>query len=55
MPPKQDVHRDFNVTDAALLTEDLYGRCFHEMTQYEDADLLRWFNYVYNVRRFCFE
>jgi len=32
MPPKTHVHRDFNVTDAALLTEDLYGRCFHEVT-----------------------
>lgn len=54
MPPKQDVHRDYNVTNAALLTEDLYGRCVHEVTK-EDKALLRWFNYVYNVRRFCFE
>lgn len=54
MPPKSEVYRNYNVTNAALLTENLFGRCLHEMIQYTDKDLLKWFNYMFNVRKFCF-
>jgi hypothetical protein len=42
------------VTNAALLTEVLYGKCVHELTYTRDEDQLQWFNYMYNVRQYCF-
>lgn len=54
-PPKDEVHQKYNVTDAALLAETLYGRCLQEIVQNSEADLHSWFNYMYNVRKVCFK
>lgn len=54
IPPKEDVKVKYNVTNAALLSEDLIGRCVHEITSNEESGLHTWFNYMFNVRRACF-
>ena len=53
-PLNEDFRIKFNVTDEAVFTETLYGRCVQELTQNDESDLLSFFNYLYNVRRECF-
>ena len=31
IPPKDEVHGKFNISDEALLLEALYGRCVYEL------------------------
>jgi len=54
IPPKDSIGKQYNVTDAGILYENLYGRCLHETIKEEQPDLLGFFNYLYNVRNTCF-
>lgn len=55
IPPKDEIGSKYNITDEGLLWENLYGRCMHEAVKDVEPDLLSYFNYVYNVRTFCFK
>lgn len=55
IPPKDAIGQQYNVTDEGLLWENLYGRCLHESVKDTEPDLLSYFNYVYNVRTYCFK
>jgi len=33
IPPKQDINLEYDVTDEALLLENQYGRCVHEVVK----------------------
>lgn len=44
----------YNITDKALLLENLYARCLYIQSKLITKDLLPYFNYLYNMRQECF-
>lgn len=51
---KYNVLADKNITDRALLIENLYARCLHIQTD-QQKDQLAFFNYLYNMHQDCFD
>ena len=49
IPPKDQINDLYNITDAGILWENLYGRCVHEQVKHKEPDLLSFFNYLYNT------
>jgi len=53
VPPKDTIGQQYNITDAAVLYDALFGRCVYENIKDDPQNTVSYYNFIYNSRKFC--